>query len=460
MKQYSIIYYLRNDINLLVDSLRKRFIDVNLVYRARKLDEDIRVLRREVDSLKAEKNRLTKALPKASPEERQRLINRAKELDEVISIKSQRLKSLEDEFNRVLNEIPNIVSDDVPVAEDESGNKILRYWGRPKVMERLLDSFIESTRGFDIDYELIDYEVIPHADWSEDSGLVDVLRAGKTAGSRFYYMFSDLVILDIALTAYAIDYLVRRGFIPVETPHMIRREVMEGAAFFEAFQDTLYKTCDEELYLIATSEQSLAGLYYNEVLEESELPVKLAGWSPCYRREAGAHGRDMKGIFRVHQFNKVEQFIFSHPEESKKYHEELIRNAEELYQGLGLPYRVVVIASGEMNRLAIKQYDLEVWMPSQGVYRELVSASNCTDWQAYRLNIRFTDKRGHPIKGYVHTLNGTAIAIQRTLTAIIENYQDSDGRVEIPKVLHRYLSTFGFGDKKYIEPIELPGGKP
>jgi len=168
----------------------------------------------------------------------------------------------------------------------------------------------------------------------------------------------------------------------------------------------------------------------------------------------------MKGIFRVHQFNKVEQFIFSHPEESKKYHEELIRNAEELYQGLGLPYRVVVIASGEMNRLAIKQYDLEVWMPSQGVYRELVSASNCTDWQAYRLNIRFTDKRGHPIKGYVHTLNGTAIAIQRTLTAIIENYQDSDGRVEIPKVLHRYLSTFGFGDKKYIEPIELPGGKP
>ena len=460
MKQYSIIYYLRNNFDLVTDSLRKRFLDVELAHQAKKLDEEIRSLRREVDSLKAEKNRLTKKLPKAPNGERKALIEKARELDKEITSKMEVLKSLEKEFNAVLNRIPNVVAEDVPVASDESGNRVLRYWGRPKVMESYLDVFIEYTKGFDVDYEIIDYKIVPHADWSEDSGLVDTLRAGRAAGSRFYYMFKDLVLLEIALTAYALDFLVKKGYIPVETPHMVRQRVMEGAAFFEAFQETLYKTCDEDLYLIATSEQSIAGFYLDEVLEEGELPVKFAGWSPCYRREAGAHGRDMKGIFRVHQFNKIEQFIFSHPDESEKYHEELINNAEELYKGLGLPYRVVVIASGEMNRLAIKQYDLEVWMPAQGKYRELVSASNCTDWQAYRLNIRYTDKRGHPIKGYVHTLNGTAIAIQRTLTAIIENYQDAQGRVEIPTVLRRYLSAFGFGDKKYVEPIEIPGGKP
>ncbi len=460
MKQYSIIYYLRNNFDLVVDSLKKRFLDVDLAFQAKKLDEAIRVLRREVDSLKAEKNRLTKQLPKASDEDKKVLIEKARELDREITSKMEVLKSLEREFYTVLNRIPNIVAEDVPVAQDESGNKVLRYWGRPKVMESYLDVFIEYTKGFDVDYEIIDYKVVPHADWSEDSGLVDTLRAGRAAGSRFYYMFKDLVLLEIALTAYAMDFLVKKGYIPVETPHMVRQRVMEGAAFFEAFQETLYKTCDEDLYLIATSEQSIAGFYLDEVLEEGELPVKFAGWSPCYRREAGAHGRDMKGIFRVHQFNKIEQFIFSHPDESEKYHEELISNAEELYKGLGLPYRVVVIASGEMNRLAIKQYDLEVWMPAQGKYRELVSASNCTDWQAFRLNIRYTDKRGHPIKGYVHTLNGTAIAIQRTLTAIIENYQDAEGRVEVPTVLRRYLSAFGFGDKKYLEPLEVPGGKP
>ena len=460
MKQYSIIYYLRNDFELVVESLKKRFLDVDLAYKARKLDEDIRLLRREVDSLKAEKNKLTKQLPKASDEDRRVLIEKARELDRKITSKMEVLKSLEKQFNDVLNKIPNVVADDVPVAPDESGNKVLRDWGRPKGMESHLDVFIEYTKGFDVDYEIIDYKVTPHADWSEDSGLVDTLRAGKAAGSRFYYMFKDLVLLEIALTAYAMDFLIKKGFIPVETPHMVRQRVMEGAAFFEAFQETLYKTCDEDLYLIATSEQSIAGFYLDEVLEEGELPVKFAGWSPCYRREAGAHGRDMKRIFRVHQFNKIEQFIFSHPDESEMYHEELINNAEELYKGLGLPYRVVVIASGEMNRLAVKQYDLEVWMPAQGKYRELVSASNCTDWQAYRLNIRYTDKRGHPIKGYVHTLNGTAIAVQRTLTAIIENYQDAEGRVEIPTVLRRYLSAFGYGDKKHIEPLELPGGKP
>ncbi len=460
MKQYSIIYYLRNNFDLVAESLRKRYIDVDLAYQAKKLDEDIRALRREVDSLKAEKNRLTKQLPKASDEDKKVLIEKARELDREITSKMEVLKSLEKEFYTVLNRIPNIVAEDVPVAQDESGNRVLRYWGRPKVMESHLDMFIEYTKGFDVDYEIIDYKVVPHADWSEDSGLVDTLRAGRAAGSRFYYMFKDLVLLEIALTAYAMDFLVKKGYIPVETPHMVRQRVMEGAAFFEAFQETLYKTCDEDLYLIATSEQSIAGFYLDEVLEEGELPVKFAGWSPCYRREAGAHGRDMKGIFRVHQFNKIEQFIFSHPDESEKYHEELISNAEELYKGLGLPYRVVVIASGEMNRLAVKQYDLEVWMPAQGKYRELVSASNCTDWQAFRLNIRYTDKRGHPIKGYVHTLNGTAIAIQRTLTAIIENYQDAEGRVEIPTVLRRYLSAFGFGDKKYLEPLEVPGGKP
>ncbi len=456
-KKYSIEYVLENMPSLLIESLEKRFMDKSLAYRAERLLRTRKALQRSLEELRAYKNSLTKRIPKAGQDERKALIEESRMIDGEIRSLEERIAKIDREYRSVLNRIPNLVAPDVPVAEDESGNRVVRRWGRPRVYREDLDRFGELFP--DVEPEVIDFRPIGHADWGEEMGYVDIIRAGRASGSRFYYLFNDLVILELALTMYTMEFLVKRGYIPVEPPYMVRRRVMEGAAFFEAFEEMLYKVCDEDLYLIATSEQSIAGLYMDEVLETRELPIKLAGWSPCFRREAGAHGKDTKGIFRVHQFNKVEQFIFCEPGQSEELHEELIRNEEELYRGLGIPYQVVVLASGDMNRLAIKQYDLEAWMPAQLRYRELCSASNCTDWQSYRLNIRYAVERGKEIKGYVHTLNGTAMAMQRTITAIIENFQEEDGRVRIPPVLRKYLDAIGY-DKEYLEPRKIPGGKP
>jgi seryl-tRNA synthetase len=234
---------------------------------------------------------------------------------------------------------------------------------------------------------------------------------------------------------------------------MIRYKVLMGVIDIETFKDAIYKIEDEDLYLIATAEHTLAGLYYNEEIMEDELPLKLLGISPCFRKEAGAGNRDLKGIFRVHQFHKVEQYVYAKPEESWDILEEIIRNAEELFQGLGLPYRVVNVASGELGAPAAKKYDLEVWMPAQGKYREMVSASNTTDWQSYRLNIRLVRKKSM-VREYVHTLNSTAIASTRTITAILENFQEPDGTVVIPKVLRKYLEPFEKAPKEAIYPVK------
>jgi seryl-tRNA synthetase len=237
---------------------------------------------------------------------------------------------------------------------------------------------------------------------------------------------------------------------------MLRYNVMAGVVDLGAFKDAIYKVEGEDLYLIATSEHSLAALYYNEEIYDDELPIKLVGVSPCFRKEAGAGSRDLKGIFRVHQFHKIEQFVFSKPEDSRRMHEEIINNAKELFQELGLPYRVVNIASGDLGAPATKKYDLEVWMPAQGKYREMVSASNCTDWQSYRLGIKMIRRKGM-IREYVHTLNSTAIASTRTITAILENYQEPDGTVLIPKVLRKYLEPFEKAPKEYIKPRRKEG---
>jgi len=453
MKIYSILYYIRNDPSILRESLKKRGYDPSLVDRIIELDILRRKLQRELDEVKHEKNLITRQIGR-NVADREKLISKARELDVKIKEMEDEVKKVNHEFNSLLNNLPNLVSEEVPLG-DESKNKVIRVWGKARVMEEYINDFINSLQGFKMDYEIIKYDIKPHADWTEDSGLGDTLRAAKVAGSRFYYLLGDLVFLDLALIMYAVDYLTKKGYVMVEPPHMLRRAAYEGVVTFDAFEEMLYKVEGEDLYLIATSEHPLASYFMNEVLEEDELPIKLAGISPCYRKEAGAHGRDMKGIFRVHQFNKIEQFIFSLPEESEKYHEEILHNAEELFKGLGLPYRIVIIASEDMNRLAIKQYDLEVWMPSQGKFREMVSASNCTDWQAYRLNIRYAEKRGMPSKGYVHTLNSTAIATQRTITAIIENFQEEDGTVIIPKALRKYLDIFEEAPKEVIRPIKM-----
>jgi len=330
----------------------------------------------------------------------------------------------------------------------------IKYWGRAKVYFEDVDSFVEMTSGM-AEYEVTDVKPVGHADAVEIFGWADLERAAKVAGSRFYYLLNDLVWLDFALTMYALDYLKKAGFTIINPPYMMRREAYSGVTAFSDFEEVIYKVEDEDLYLIATSEHPIAAMHMNEVLEEDGLPLLYAGVSPCFRKEAGAHGKDTKGIFRVHQFNKVEQFIFCLPEESWDWHEKLLENVEKLWQGLELPYRIVNICTGDLGIVAAKKYDLEAWMPAQGRYREMVSCSNCTDWQSYRLNIRYAEEKGKPSKGFVHTLNSTAIATTRAITAIIENFQLDDGRVEIPKVLQRYLEPIESAPKDYILPQKV-----
>jgi seryl-tRNA synthetase len=268
---------------------------------------------------------------------------------------------------------------------------------------------------------------------------MDIERAGKIAGARFFFLKGEGVLLDMALISFALEEMVGKGYTPIEPPFLMRRKPYEGVVALSDFEDVLYKVENEDLYMIATSEHPMAAMFMDEVLKTEDLPLKLVGISPNFRKEAGAHGKDTRGIFRTHQFNKIEQFIFCKPEDSWKMHEELIRNAEELVQKLGLPSRVVNVCTGDIGTVAAKKYDIEAWMPAQNAYRELGSCSNCTDYQARRLNIKYREKEGEPPKGFVHTLNSTAIATGRTIVAILENYQQEDGSVIVPEVLRKYM---------------------
>ncbi len=454
---WSILRLLRENPEVVRESLRKRGMDPSLADRARMLDEEWRRLKRLVDEVRHRHNVLSRQIARAKdPEERKRLIEEVRALLREREELEARLREVEEERRRVLLSLPNIVHPSVPVGDSEEYNQPLRYWGKPRVYREYLQAFLDQTEryGFKVPYELIDWKPVGHADMLEKVlRLGDTLKAAEVAGSRFYYLFEDLVWLDFALLLYAIDRLTAKGYRLVLPPYMIRHRILMGVIDMETFRDAIYKIEGEDLYLIATAEHPLAGLYSNEEIMEDELPIKLVGVSPCFRKEAGAGNRDLKGIFRVHQFHKVEQYVYAKPEESWDILEELIRNAEELVQGLGLPYRVVNVASGELGAPAAKKYDLEVWMPAQARYREIVSASNTTDWQSYRLNIRLVRRKGM-VREYVHTLNSTAIASTRTITAILENFQEPDGVVVIPKVLRRYLEPFERAPKEAIYPAK------
>ncbi len=451
---WSILELLRNIPDELKRHVEKRLMDPSIVDKAIEADLRWRKLQTEINELRHKHNVITRSIAKArDPSERAKLIKEARALLKTLSEKEELLKKVEDERERILMSLPNVVDDDVPEG-DESASLPIEYWGRPKVWTGYLDAFLAQTekRGFKVDYEVIDWKPVGHADMMENVlKLGDTLKASEVAGSRFYYLFEDLVWLDMALLMYAIDHLTRKGYILVLPPYMLRYKIISSVIDVETFKDAIYKIEGEDLYLIATAEHPLAAMYAGEELYDDELPIKLVGISPCFRKEAGAGNKDLKGIFRVHQFHKVEQFIFSTPEDSKKLHEELINNAKELFQGLGIPYRIVNIASGDLGACAVKKYDLEAWMPAQGKFREMVSASNCTDWQAYRLRIRLIRRKGMK-RGYVHTLNSTAIASTRTITAILENFQEPDGTVVIPKVLRKYLEMFPKAPHDAIHP--------
>ncbi len=447
---------LRENPEELKEHVRKRFMDVSIVDRAYELDVKWRRMLREIDELRHKHNVISRSIPRLSGMEREKAIREAKELLRKLEVLEKELKRVEEERERALWSLPNIVHESVPIGPDDTYNVPIRFYGRPRVWVEYIDRFKEQTEkyGFKVDYEVIDWKPIGHADMLENVlGLGDTLKAGEVAGSRFYYLFDDLVWLDLALLLYAMDYLTSKGYRLVLPPYMLRYKVMNGVIDMDTFKDAIYKIENEDLYLIATAEHPLAALHYKEDIPEEMLPLKYAGISPCFRKEAGAGSRDLKGIFRVHQFHKVEQFIYAKPEESWDLMEELIGNAEELFKGLDLPYRVVNIASGDLGAPAAKKYDLETWMPAQGRYREMVSCSNCTDWQAYRLRIRLIRRRGMR-KEYLHTLNSTAIASTRTITAILENYQEPDGVVVIPKVLRRYLEMFSKAPKDAIHPVK------
>ncbi len=448
---WSLLKILRENPEMLIESQRKRGESVEIVKKAVELDKKWREIKKAVDKLRHERNEVSKRIAQAGAEERKNLILKAKEISERVKDKEIELEKIESDLKSLLLSIPNILHESVPVGKDDSENVPIRFWGKAKVYKEDLENFIEQTQG-KAEYKIIDFRPMHHADAVEFLKGADIERAGKVSGARFYYLLNDLVWLDYALTLYALDFLRKQGFIIVNPPYMIRREIYEGVTAISDFEDVIYKIENEDLYLIATSEHAIAGMHANEVLEEKELPLLYAGVSPCFRKEAGAHGKDTKGIFRVHQFNKVEQFVFCLPEQSWKWHEKLIQNAEKLWQGLEIPYRIVNICTGDIGVVAAKKYDLEAWMPAQVKYREMVSCSNCTDWQSYRLNIRYAEEKGKPTKGYVHTLNSTAIATTRAITAIIENNQEEDGSVVIPKVLRKYLEPFESAPKEIIKP--------
>ena len=297
----------------------------------------------------------------------------SKKLDELESDR----KTVDENYHNLSFSIPNLIHDSVPKGADESFNKEVRTWGEiPK----------------------FDFDVKDHIDLGLELDIVDLERASKTAGARFYYLKDGLVKLGQSLTAFALDFVSSKNYNLIQPPYMINRQSMEGAVIADDFEDVIYKVQDEDLFLIGTSEHAIASMYYDEILEGSKIPLRYASISPCFRKEAGAHGKDQKGIFRVHQFEKIEQFIFCRPEESWEEHEKMIKSTEEFYQQLEIPYRLMLLSSGDMGKVSAKTYDIEAWMAGQNAYREIVSCSNCIDYQSRRLKIRFREKSNEDTK--------------------------------------------------------------
>lgn len=387
--------------------------------QAREKDAEWRAGKQEADRLRKQRNELTQkvAIARRAGEATVELEASARALSDALASLESREAALLVDRDGLLRGLPNLMDDSVPYGVDDSENVVVSSWGEPS-----RDGVARKS----------------HAELLEGLGMAEFDRAHRVSGSGFYYLRGPMVLLDLALQRLALDLLAERGFSPVSPPYMMRREPYEGVTDLADFENVMYRIEGEDLYLIATSEHPLAALYQGEILDEDHLPIRLAGVSPCFRKEIGGHGVDQKGVFRVHQFQKVEQFVFCAPEESARMHEELRTNAEEVFRRLEIPYRVVNVCTGDLGTVAAKKYDIEVWFPRQQAYREAVSCSNCTDYQARRLGIR-VGKAGRPGKTVPHTLNSTAMATSRGLAVILEQYQRPGGSLTIPKALRPYL---------------------
>jgi seryl-tRNA synthetase len=380
------------------------------------LDERRRELTARVEQLRAEQNRASKAIGKAQADERTKLIEEVSKVSAAIDQLEPELEEAEHRLVDALVRVPNFPDESAPDGFTEEDAVEVRRRGEPPQL------------GF---------EPRDHVALGELLGMLEVERAVRTSGSRFVYLLGDIVHVQFALVRHALDILTAKGFLPVIPPVLVREEAMFGTGFLPTDAVNIYLTREDDLYLVGTSEVSLAAFHMGEILDESSLPIRMAGYSTCFRREAGSYGKDLGGMFRVHQFDKVEMFSFTRPEDSKDEHEFLVGVEEEIVGNLDLPYRVVNIAAGDLGLAAAKKYDIEGWLPGQARYRELTSCSNCTDYQARRLQTRV--RRGDGSIEVLHTLNGTATAIGRTLIAILENRQRRDGSVELPKALFPYL---------------------
>jgi seryl-tRNA synthetase len=384
-------------------------------------DQKRRELITKTDELRKKKNQVALNISekKKKGEDISSILAEMKSVSEQLSKLEVDQNNIEKKYLKLATSIPNLIHESVPIGEDDESNKEIKKCGN-------IPEF--------------DFKIKDHIDISEDLDLVDLERAAKVAGARFYYLKNDLVRLNQALINFGLDFLREKGYSAVQPPYMINRESMEGAVIAEDFEEVIYKIDNQDLYMIGTSEHAMAAMHSKEIIEGKDIPKKYAGISPCFRKEAGAHGRDQKGIFRVHQFDKIEQFVFSKPEDSWKEHEKLLSIAEEFYQKLEIPYRVMLLSTGDTGNISAKTYDIEAWMAGQNAYREIVSCSNCLEYQARRLKIRFRDKTNEDTQ-YVHTLNSTLIATTRVLVAIMENFQTKDGHIRIPEVLQGYMGN-------------------
>ena len=384
------------------------------------LDRRRRELIVETQELRQKKNVLSEAIAgkKKAKQDTSSELNQMKEISSRLGKAEEEMTKVEEQFRHQIMLLPNMLHESVPMGKDEKGNVVVRQSGTPRTF---------------------DFKPKDHVDIGTALDLIDIERAVKISGARFYFLKNELVKMNQALVQFALDFLSERGYSLVQPPYLIRKEPMSGAVILGDFQDVIYKIEGEDLYMIGTSEHAIASMHMNEILEGKKLPIKYAGFSSCFRKEAGAHGKDMKGIFRVHQFEKVEQFVYCRPEDSWKEHERMLVLAEEFFAKLGIPCRVMLLSSGDTGKISAKTYDIEAWMAGQNAYREIVSCSNCLDYQARRLGVRFRD-RTNEVTRLAHTLNSTLVATERTLVAILENYQTANGTVQVPEVLQKYMS--------------------
>lgn len=399
------------------DALNKGYKNAD-VQAVISLDDERKALTAQIDELRTRRNKIAASMKNAGGKPSAEQIAEGKKIKEELAELEKTYRELDERLSNALNGIPNILQSDVPIGE-EGEDDLVKTWG---------EELFESRKGAE-----------DHLDFANKKGWVDFERGSKVAGTKFYFLKGDLALLENAIYQFALNKLISKGFNFMTVPHMVNGEVATGTGFAPRSSDQSdeYFIEGEDLSLIATAEMSLTGYHAGEILNEKDLPIFYAGYSPCYRKEAGTYGKHTRGLFRVHQFNKLEMYAYTLPEQSVEVHEKILAVEEEIYQELGIPYRVINIASGDLGAPASKKYDIEYWSPVDGSYREITSCSNCTDYQARNLNIRVRRENGE--LQVVHTLNGTAVSLARCLVAAIENFQDGEDLV-LPKVLQPYMN--------------------